>query len=203
MELVGTRAGSDIFLVFKAMMEGSLGDPNLNFQTVISSCRRTLFLDATGARGVGSDQQELGYKILTNFATLQRSRHAEVAAEYEAEGESPTSASRMAASKTLPFEQSEQAYNGGSLGIMWRGVCHDERLVNSRPSSVEGGHKSRRALQRPMSPREVVQGIVKARPSMRMKSRCGTVVVGAPELDGEGTDGVKDALPHAEGRVGV
>mmetsp|Transcript_56893 Transcript_56893/g.166607 ORF Transcript_56893/g.166607 Transcript_56893/m.166607 type:complete len:349 (+) Transcript_56893:224-1270(+) len=184
LEMVRTRADSDIFLVFKAMMEGTLGDQNLDFQTVISSYRRTLILDATGARRVSGEQQELGYKILNNFASLQRSRHSEAAAAIEAKGESPTSASLMAASTTLPFDNNGQRWMGGPLGIMWRGVCHEERLVSSRPSSVEGKSKSRRTLQRPMSPKEVVQGIVKVKTSMRMQSRRGTVIIGAPELEG-------------------
>lgn len=193
LELVRSRADSNLYLVFKAMMEGSLGDPNLNFQTVISSCRRTLILDATGARGVSGDQQELGYKILNNFASLQRSRHAETAAEIEAGGESPTSASQMAALTTLPFDVSSRTAYSGQLGIMWRGVCHEHRLVNSRPSSVEGKQRSRRSLQRPMSPKEVVSGIVKVKTSMRMKSRRGTVIVGAPEFEEDCDEDAQDA----------
>lgn len=182
LEIVRTRADSDIFLVFKAMMEGTLGDPNLNFQTVISSYRRTLILDATGARGVSSEQRELGYKILNNFAALQRSRFADVAAGIEAGGESPISAAQIAADTTLPFDHSNEQRMGGPLRIMWRGVCDDERIVSSRPSSDEGKSRSRRTLQRPMSPKEVVEGIVKGRPSLRMKSHQGTVIVRAPEL---------------------
>merc|ERR1719356_233096 len=64
LEIVRTRTDSNIFQVFKAMMEGKLGDRNLNFQTVISTYRRKLILDATGARGAKGEQQELGERIL-------------------------------------------------------------------------------------------------------------------------------------------
>mmetsp|Transcript_109639 Transcript_109639/g.338448 ORF Transcript_109639/g.338448 Transcript_109639/m.338448 type:complete len:363 (+) Transcript_109639:121-1209(+) len=208
MELIRSKADSDIFLVFKAMMEGSLGDQSLNFQTVLSAYRRTLILDATGARGVGSEQRDLGQKILNNFAELQRSRHADAmaaaeaeAAESQAKGESATSAARTTTVTKLPFDNAGISWMGGQLRILWRGVCHDERLVSSRPSSLEGKRHSGRSLQRPMSPTEVVQGIVKARPSLPslgIRSRCGTVVVGAPAFTEEShCDVFKDcALPE-------
>jgi hypothetical protein len=41
-------AESTIFQVFKAMLQGKLGDRNLNFPNVISTYRRKLILDATG-----------------------------------------------------------------------------------------------------------------------------------------------------------
>merc|ERR1712129_509411 len=76
LDILKVRGGSDIVDVFKTMTDGRLGDPNLNFQTVISACRRAAIFDAIGSNGGSAEQQELGCRILGNFAALQRSRHA-------------------------------------------------------------------------------------------------------------------------------
>lgn len=55
LELVRSRTDSPVFQVFKAMMEGKLGDRNLNFQTAISQYRRQFILDATGMYGSDAD----------------------------------------------------------------------------------------------------------------------------------------------------
>merc|ERR1719401_2679521 len=91
LELFRRQNDSQIFKVFKAMMEGKLGDRNLNFQTVISTYRRQLFLDATGARTnrqvrIPSDYVtediplEHSVQVLQNFARMQNLRYNEAAA---------------------------------------------------------------------------------------------------------------------------
>merc|ERR1712014_53962 len=119
------------------MMEGTLGDKNLNFQTVISSYRRSLILDATGSRSIHAEDQELGSKILNNFAALQRSRHAEAFAEAENRGVTGSLATQVASKTALPFDTSGNAPVGG-LEMLWRGVCHEQGLVSSRPASADG-----------------------------------------------------------------
>jgi hypothetical protein len=91
-------AESTVFQVFKAMLQGKLGDRNLNFPNVISTYRRKLILDATGVGswekyekpGAGSldesrddpnddlkarrGQKARYEKMLMNFQTLTESR---------------------------------------------------------------------------------------------------------------------------------
>jgi len=164
LEIVRTRTDSNIFQVFKAMMEGKLGDRNLNFQTVISTYRRKLILDATGARGAKGEQQELGERILGNFASLQRSRHK---AHHEAHRADPLDSTAQVHGSTagIPepsFELGGQAAPLGKLEMVWRGVCREHGLVSSRPASADG--RSRHALEKPLSPTQVVEAIVRARP---------------------------------------
>lgn len=56
------EADSAIFQVFKAMMNGKLGDKNLNFPNVISTYRRKVLLDAIGVSGgpIGTDDTPSG-----------------------------------------------------------------------------------------------------------------------------------------------
>jgi len=179
LEIVRTQTDSHIVQVFKAMMEGKLGDQNLNFQTVLSTYRRKLMLDATGARSAPGDQQELGFKILENFAALQRSRHAEAVALAET-GSLDLNASALAA-MALPFEdKSELAL--GPLEMLWRSVCREHGLYSSRPASADGRH--RRTVEKPQTPEAVIQAVVKApfrkRAGMRLNQ---TIVIQAPALE--------------------
>merc|ERR1719197_749858 len=79
--IVRTRADPAMFQVFKSMIDGTLGDRNLNFRTVISGYRRGMIMDGTGARDKPGEpesdkakKQELeaakkrGKRILANFA---------------------------------------------------------------------------------------------------------------------------------------
>lgn len=180
LEIFRTRTDSEIFQVFKAMMEGRLGDRNLNFQTVISTYRRNLFMDATGATTMRpvrlpSDNvpAEQGAKILQNFSALQRSRYIEAEAAFEAGGPPVDK-------YVLPFNPTGSVPPGG-LGMVWRGVTAEYSLVSSRPSSAD---RSRRTLGTPLSPRTVLEDIVKV--SKPKKKTCGygsTIVIYAPALE--------------------
>lgn len=180
LEIVRTRTDSNIFQVFKAMMEGKLGDRNLNFQTVISTYRRQLILNATGADGAKGEQQELGERILGNFAALQRSRHK---AHHEAHRAEPLdfAAQPHGGPASIPepsFELGGQAAPLGKLEMVWRGVCREHGLVSSRPASADG--RSRHALEKPLSPTQVVAAIVRARPDGKQRRswlRGSTVIV--------------------------
>mmetsp|Transcript_50097 Transcript_50097/g.119206 ORF Transcript_50097/g.119206 Transcript_50097/m.119206 type:complete len:385 (+) Transcript_50097:124-1278(+) len=151
--IVRTRADFGIFRVFKAMMEGRLGDANLNFQTVISTYRRQLIMDGTGAGNQQVECQERGARILQNFAALQKSR-----TKVEERARSTTS-SRGGPPGTGAFDASgsSQAPLGG-LVMMWRGVCHEQNLVLSRPASSD--KKTRHSLDAPPSPRTVIDNII-------------------------------------------
>lgn len=123
LEIVRTRTDSNIFQVFKAMMEGKLGDRNLNFQTVISTYRRKLIIDATGARGVRGEQQETGERILGNFAALQRSRHAEAKQAADDARQAPPTAGGPGAERA-ERDDSKDSRRPGS-----------DRLSSKRPES--------------------------------------------------------------------
>lgn len=181
LEIFRKRTDSEIYQVFKAMMEGKLGDQNLNFQTVISNYRRNLFIEATGAstnRGVRlpSDNmnmpQEQGSRILHNFATLQRSRYAEALAAHEKGLGPPVD------EDALSFDVSGHV-PPGSLGMLWRTVTHDRGLVSSQPSAFDPSK-----LGVPQSPRTVINNICKA-PRMKKRQDCfgRTIVIPAPALE--------------------
>lgn len=76
-ELVRTRSDSTTLKVFKDMMDGKLGDWNLNFQTVLSEYRRHRILEAAGSRPASDERKEFGSRVLQNFAALQRRRFKE------------------------------------------------------------------------------------------------------------------------------
>jgi len=180
LEIFRGRADSEIFQVFKSMMEGRLGDPNLNFQTVISSHRRKLIIDATGARKgrdvrLPSDKLPVqqSEKVLRNFALLQRTRYKE-AVDAERIGGPPVGEDQ------LPFDP-KGAVPPGGLGMVWRGVSTELHLVPSRPSSAERGQRS---LIIPPSPRAVIDAIVKGgKLKKRINPHGATLVIPAPALE--------------------
>lgn len=177
LELVRSRTDSSIVSVFKNMMDGKLGDPNLNFQTVLSEYRRQLFIDASGARESSSARHELGAKVLKNFAELQRNRNRKTEADQEddsfaLEGDSSDP------SQELAFEVKGQAPLGG-LKMTWRGACTEHDLLPAdRPPSA-----SRPKHERPQSPSEILREITKnfVPPKKLTGQRGGgTVIIPAP-----------------------
>lgn len=185
LEIVRKRTDSDIFPVFKAMMEGKLGDHNLNFQTVLSSYRRHEILDFmcdNDKKKRKEQKMSKGEDILQNFATLQRSRYAEMQAA--SRGPDPT---------VLNFETAGVAPMGG-LEMVWRGIVTEHNLASSRPASADG--RSKRTLEPPLSPREVVGAVLKdAKP--HKTHRGGTLIVREATMDN------KDALSKQRSMTGT
>lgn len=189
LEIFRKRTDSEIYQVFKAMMEGKLGDQNLNFQTVISTYRRNLFIDATGAGSMRpvrlpSDNLPLdqGTRILHNFANLQRNRYAEAQKDFAAGNGPPLPEDAMS------FDLSGHV-PPGNLGMAWRTVTNDHGLVSSRPSSAE---RSKSRLCPPQSPRTVINSIVKAPKTKKRPGPHGsTVVIYAPALQEGRASGVE------------
>ena len=58
LQLVLKRKNSNLVSVFRQMASGQLGDPSLNFQTIISEYRRKLIMDAAGLGN--TDRQQPG-----------------------------------------------------------------------------------------------------------------------------------------------
>jgi len=172
---------SEMFQIFKALMEGRLGDRNLNFQMVISNYRRNLFLKATGATAKREEFRlpqdgfpvDHGMKILHNFAGLQRGRYHHSCRLAET-GEGPD-----LDKYAMPFDPTGDDIPPGTLSISWRGVTHEYGLVSSRPSSAD---RSKRAV--PESPRTVIAKHVGVhKPKKRNGPHGATVMIQAPALE--------------------
>jgi hypothetical protein len=173
--MVRTRADPAIFQVFKAMIDGTLGDSNLNFRTVISNRRRGMIMAATGAshseaeaekhRKAEMDGAQLrGKHILYNFSTLQNTRY--VKGEKRGErGEIGEDAMSFKAGGVVPT---------GNMQMLWHSVCQEQGLAPSRPATAD-----KRTLESPKSPRDIIRSIVQGTPKIN-KRRGGTLVIGAP-----------------------
>lgn len=141
--IVRRRADKDVVPIFKAMMEGKLGDDNLDFQTVISLYRRHLILDAMGIRSSKPEKQEKGKKLLHNFSELQKRRWE------DAEDKS---------SRVWKFDPLGRIPLGG-LAVTWDDTQRNLSLMSSRPPSADGTSKKNRSA--PKSPRQVIDEILK------------------------------------------
>jgi len=194
LELFRKRTDSEMYQVFKAMIDGKFGDRNLNFQTVISAYRRQLFIDATMTRPMrpsrppadeGTLSASHSVKILDNFSALQRARLAAAQARADAGGPPVDEYLRaMDATGQVP---------PGGLSMVWRGVADQCRLTPSRPSSAERGRRGigRRGHSpvRPPSPSAIISDIIKVRvpkAKNRVSGFGNTIVISAPALE-EGT----------------
>jgi hypothetical protein len=189
--MIVSRKGAHpaIFQVFKAMIDGDLGDRNLNFRTVISGARRAMIMDATGANDYdfavnvkppvcaeeaeaqGLKKQELqvsqkrGKRILENFANLQKTRfeRGQKRGDRGERGEDG-----------MPFDGSGFVPTG-NMHMLWHTVCQEHNLVPSRPASAD-----KRTLEPPRSPRDIIASIVQGNSKRTLKKK-GTLVIGAPD----------------------
>jgi hypothetical protein len=204
LEIVRKRTGSDVLPVFKAMMEGRLGDQNLNFETVISQYRRKMFIKFLTAKtdekkGVAKGRGE-GAQKDRNTSPRKGSPKAneskaspkdpklpdaqkkgeEVLANFATLQKARFDEARAAGEKShhlLPFEAGGVVPTGG-LEMVWRTVVTEQGLVSSRPSSADGNSKRR---EPPMSPRTVVNSCLKVKLPTRRRGR--TIIVREAALD--------------------
>jgi len=180
--LMRARADSSIVRIFKDMMEGKLGDPNLNFQTVISQYRRQLILDASGSRNTSSETQEMGARVLKNFADLRKARYAATQKPIDPDEEA-LGLSNLAVqmdSKEPTFDAKGTAPMGG-LKMVWRGVCTENNLLPDRPSNAK-------TVDRPPSPSAILAEIgLKVGSRKKNAGRPGTIIVQAPVLEEDGS----------------
>lgn len=159
-----SKGDSDIFSVFKEMIDGRLSEGGLNFKNVISTYRRKVMLDAVGiGKSPTTAEQEHGAKILHNFASLHRSRYddatkirmkyakneeneeafedvstAEPSASSRCHTQPPSPVSQPPSPATttlLPFDANGGCELGG-LELLWREACDKENLrPEAMPSS--------------------------------------------------------------------
>lgn len=178
-ELVRTRSDSTTLKVFKDMMDGKLGDWNLNFQTVLSEYRRHRILEAAGSHPASNERKEFGSRVLQNFAALQRRRFQEThGLDTEAMMLSPTSsAAEPSGSQEPSFTVTGRAPMVGVMPMVWRGVVAEHDFLSSRPESAGG--KQRRVVEKPMSPREIFAGVMKGHKPRKLKATRGTIIIPA------------------------
>lgn len=191
--------------VFKAMMRGTLGNPHLNFETVLSEYRRAKIINAAGFRAPDSQSQAFdetsttlgatgsasstlalsrfserslrremmedaerrkqaeGVRILSNFASLQKARHAQRQMQPLPAVSSSDGRDRDR-SDDPTFQQVLGHAPLGKLEWLWNTVVQDYKIKTSRPSSAEGERTL--ASERPPSPTEVISSILKTRPKI-------------------------------------
>lgn len=221
LEIVRAKLNSKAKMqVWQAMMKGTLGNPNLNFETVLSEYRRGMIINATGAPKLDSQPQTLdetpsslgatggtnsvlsmsrfsersvrreppddkdrrkkqeGLRILGNFATLQKGRHAEAPQQHRVstssrDGRRRSDVSQVSShvscrerdlSEPPSFQQVSGQAPLGKLEWLWNSVVADYRIKSSRPNSADGERSP--TFGRPPSPSEVIMGIAKTRPKI-------------------------------------
>jgi len=126
---IGER-NSAIFQVFKAMMDGKLGDRNLQFPNVVSTYRRKMFMEsmfskdsktATDESSRADSQQNRGARILQNFAAMKGIHYDETPG------------------RNVPLE------------LAWRQICQEKDIV---------GDDTVKTIHAPESPRKVIQAVL-------------------------------------------
>jgi len=187
--IVRTREDPAMFQAFKAMIDGKLGDRNLNFRTVISGYRRRRIMEATGARlnmpgEMEPDlprKQEMEYakmrgkRILDNFANLQQTRFE----KGEKRGDRGEKGEDAMAFDGSGHDGSVAKPPTGFMQKLWHTVCQENDLEPHVSNST-----GPRLLERPRSPSDIIESIVKG-PTQRACRRKGTLIIGAPNSLGQ------------------
>ncbi|CAK8998009.1 unnamed protein product, partial [Durusdinium trenchii] len=155
LELLLKRTDSDLVSLFREMASGKLGDPSLNFQTIISEYRRKLIMGAAGVGNIG--RQQLGSKVLHNFAALQRSRWEAQAAKDQAQAMGLKSGEAAADFNT----NSTRDPPVGGLEMIWRGVCAENDLWPTRSMDGAAEGRTKQILEQPPSPEEILEKVHK------------------------------------------
>lgn len=153
LKMVATRLDRHTMHTFKLMMEGKLGDEDLDFQTVISQQRRRLVFTATGAKGACMTPARSS-QVMRNFAAQQEGRMVEEKLpeeEYDEDG-------------TVPL---------GKLKPMWQVECKAHDLVENSSTAEQ--------LEEPESPRSLIQRLTRPLAKPLGTRRVGnTLVIEAP-----------------------
>jgi len=168
---------SAIFQVFKAMMDGKLGDRNLQFPNVVSTYRRKMFMesmfskDSKVANDEGSradSQQNRGARILQNFAAMkdsQQNRGARILQNFAAMKDSQQNRGarilqNFAAMKGIHYD--ETPGRNVPLELAWRQICQEKDIV---------GDDTVKTIHAPESPRKVIQEVLGHKRRTRSRPR--------------------------------
>lgn len=198
LEIVRKCTRADILPVFKAMMEGNLGNPNLNFETVLSQYRRKLFLtylterdkkdEKKGAEkrsgSKGSSRKGSPKAKGTNSSSSIKDpmkKGEQVLKSFAALQKSRYDEAEENGEQNhslLPFEAGGVIPVGG-LGMVWRTMVTEQGLASSRPSSAQ----AKKHREPPLSPRSVVQSCMKVKLPTRRRGR--TIIVRESEVANE------------------
>ncbi|CAK9048356.1 unnamed protein product [Durusdinium trenchii] len=173
LELLLKRTDSDLVSLFREMASGKLGDPSLNFQTIISEYRRKLIMGAAGVGNIG--RQQLGSKVLHNFAALQRSRWEAQAAKDQAQAMGLKSGEAAADFNT----NSTRDPPVGGLEMIWRGVCAENDLWPTRSMDGAAEGRTKQILEQPPSPEEILEKVHKHYSPKKSVRPFGTVIIPA------------------------
>lgn len=151
-------ADSTIFQVFKAMLQGKLGDKNLNFPNVISTYRRKLILDATGVGsweryeksfgGLDDSRDDINEDLRSRKG--KQAKYEKMLSNFQNLTESRLNASKNAKQITRAPTKSV----AGSLAMAWHHFCSEH---NMKPNKPLPGAQSK--LEDPPSPRTVLAKI--------------------------------------------
>merc|ERR1712232_152904 len=203
LEIIRKCTNPDILPVFKAMMEGNLGNQNLSFETVLSQYRRKLFLtflterDKKELQGSTKGRSESNRKGSPKKGSSPRkgspkAKDSKASPKEQAPSDQTKKGEQVLGSfanlQKIRYDEAQEAGESshgllpfeaggaiptGGLGMVWRTVVNEQGLASSRPSSADGASSKHR--EPPMSPRSVVNSCLKVKLSSKKRGR--TVVV--------------------------
>lgn len=157
---------------FKAMLQGKLGDRNLNFPNVISTYRRKLILDATGVGSWEKYEKSLPGSLDDSREDLnedlrgrrgQQAKYEKMLSNFQTLTESRLQASKK--STGAPMKSV-----AGSLAMAWGHFCSEHNLKPIKPANQPGGQTK---MEDPPSPRTVlakIPGLKRTKGSIMMKN---------------------------------
>eukprot|EP00931_Biecheleriopsis_adriatica_P049444 TRINITY_DN28602_c0_g1_i1.p1 TRINITY_DN28602_c0_g1~~TRINITY_DN28602_c0_g1_i1.p1 ORF type:complete len:328 (-),score=61.86 TRINITY_DN28602_c0_g1_i1:76-1059(-) len=144
LELVFARKDMNMVKVFQDIIEGNLGDCNLNFLTLLSENRRRHFINASGAREVDSDQQMVACKVLQNFSDLRRGRISRAIVR-DPQAEALGIYQKRPPSAEVPNFEAKGSIPMGSLSAIWRGICSDRDLLSHEAQNEHWASRHRQS----------------------------------------------------------
>jgi len=160
-------AESTVFQVFKAMLQGKLGDRNLNFPNVISTYRRKLILDASGVGSFEKNDRSLddSREDVSNPRSTrgQKARYTKMLDNFETLNDSMLGRLNASHGKTQSSLPTKSV--AGSLAMAWNSFCTE---YNLKPVKQFPGAAS--TLGRPQSPNTVLAKIPGLRRSKHSKN---------------------------------
>lgn len=160
-------AESTVFQVFKAMLQGKLGDRNLNFPNVISTYRRKLILDASGVGSFEKNDRSLddSREDVSNPRSTRgkKARYTKMLDNFETLNDSMLGRLNASHGKTQSSLPTKSV--AGSLAMAWNSFCTE---YNLKPVKQFPGAAS--TLGRPQSPNTVLAKIPGLRRSKHSKN---------------------------------
>lgn len=159
--MIESRIDQGTLHVFKKMLSGELGHDALDYRTIVGAHQRNFIFDAIGARqGAGMAPKE-SEQVMRNYASLM-------------EKESAKSNTRRGALRNIDVPAPV-----GGMGTMWQVTCKKNGLT----PTLSADERSKHMLEKPLSPRSVIQRVMSAAtPQPLGCRRLGrTIIIDAPD----------------------